>query len=84
MTKVTDGKEAIAYYEVMLVTADKKTFEVEVSPEGKILNIEEKKEEKKRFPGIIRAILPYADVPPKRNLAIYLLTPRGFVARHSF
>jgi len=47
MTKVTDGKEAIAYHEVMLVTADKKTFEVEVSPEGKILNIEEKKEEKK-------------------------------------
>ena len=47
MTKVTDGKEAIAYYEVLLVTADKKTLEVEVSPEGKILKTEEKKEEKK-------------------------------------
>ena len=47
MTKVTEGKEAIAYHEMMLVTADKKTFEVEVSPEGKILNIEKKKEEKK-------------------------------------
>ena len=42
-----DGKEAIAYYEVLIVTADKKTLEVEVSPEGKILKTEEKKEEKK-------------------------------------
>lgn len=46
MTKVTDGKEAIAYYEVLIVTADKKTLEVEVSPEGKILKTEKKKEEK--------------------------------------
>ena len=47
MSKVIDGKEAIAYYEVLLETADKKTLEVEVSPEGKILKTEEKKEEKK-------------------------------------
>ena len=46
MTKVTDGKEAIAYYEVLIVTGDKKTLEVEVSPEGKILKTEKKKEEK--------------------------------------
>ncbi len=48
MTKVTDGKEALAYYEVLLETADKKMFEVEVSPEGKILKTEEKKEEEKK------------------------------------
>ena len=47
MTKVIDGKEAVAYFEVLLVTADKKTLEVEVSPEGKILKTEEKKDEKK-------------------------------------
>ena len=47
MTKVIDGKEAIAYFEILLVTADKMTLEVEVSPEGKILKTEEKKDEKK-------------------------------------
>ena len=47
MTKVVDGKEVLAYYEVLLETADKKMFEVEISPEGKILKTEEKKEEKK-------------------------------------
>ncbi len=41
--KVKDGKEALEYYEVLLVTADKKTFEVEVTPDGKIKNVEEKK-----------------------------------------
>ena len=46
MTKIADGKEFIAYYEVLIETADKKTLEVEVSPEGKILKTEEKKEEK--------------------------------------
>jgi hypothetical protein len=30
--KVTDGKEKLEYYEAVLVTADKKTFEVEVTP----------------------------------------------------
>lgn len=47
MTKIVDGKEVLAYYEVLLETADKKMFEVEISPEGKILKTEEKKEEKK-------------------------------------
>lgn len=47
MTKIVDGKEVLAYYEVLLVTAEKKTFEVEVSPEGKILKTEEKVDEKK-------------------------------------
>ena len=47
MTKIKDGKEYIAYYEVLLVTADKKELEVEISPEGKIVKTEDKKEEKK-------------------------------------
>lgn len=46
ITKVTDGKEAVDYYEVLLVTADKKTLEVEVTPDGKIKKVEDKKEEK--------------------------------------
>jgi uncharacterized membrane protein YkoI len=45
--KVKDGKDQPAYYEALLETADKKTFEVEVAADGKILNTEEKKEEKK-------------------------------------
>jgi hypothetical protein len=40
--KVEDGKEKLSYYEVVVVTADKKTLEIEVSPDGTI-----KKEEKK-------------------------------------
>ena len=47
LTKIADGKEFIAYYEVLIETADKKMLEVEVSPEGKILKTEEKKVEKK-------------------------------------
>ena len=46
ITKVADGKEAVDYYEVLLVTADKKTLEVQVTLDGKIKNVEEKKEEK--------------------------------------
>jgi hypothetical protein len=42
MTKVTEGKQVLAYYEVHLETADKKILEVEISPEGKIL-VEEMK-----------------------------------------
>jgi len=45
--KVTDGKEALDFYEVLLVTAEKKTFEVKLTAEGKITETEEKKEEKK-------------------------------------
>jgi uncharacterized membrane protein YkoI len=36
-------KEKIAYYEVDLVTADKKEVEVEIDPSGKILKEEKKK-----------------------------------------
>ena len=32
---VKDGKETLAYYEAVLVTADKKTLEAEVLPDGK-------------------------------------------------
>ncbi|MBA4192813.1 MAG: hypothetical protein C0467_33025 [Planctomycetaceae bacterium] len=47
VTKVTDGKEALDFYEVVLVTAEKKTFEVKLTAEGKITETEEKKDEKK-------------------------------------
>ena len=40
--KVEDGKEKLSYYEVVVVTADKKTLELEVTADGNI-----KKEEKK-------------------------------------
>jgi hypothetical protein len=44
--KVKDGKENLEYYEVLLVTAEKKKFEVSVSPEGKIVKEEDKNKEK--------------------------------------
>ncbi len=44
VTKVKDGKEYVAYYEVLLVTTEKKTFEVEVLADGTVKNIEEKKD----------------------------------------
>jgi uncharacterized membrane protein YkoI len=48
--KVENGVEKPAYYEVVLVTADKKTFEVEVTADGKIQKEEskDKKEEDKK------------------------------------
>ena len=48
--KVTDGKEALDFYEVLLVTAEKKTFEVKLTAEGKITETEEKKDEKTAVP----------------------------------
>ena len=48
--KVEKGSEKLAYYEVLLTTADKKKFEVSVAPDGKIVKEEDKsksKEEKK-------------------------------------
>lgn len=42
--KVTDGKEALDFYEVLLQTADKKTIEVKIAADGKIKAVEEKKE----------------------------------------
>ena len=41
--KVTDGKEALDFYEVELVTADKKTVEVKVAADGTIKAEEDKK-----------------------------------------
>ena len=42
VTKVEKKEEKVAYYEALLVTTDKKTVEVEVSAEGKILKEENK------------------------------------------
>lgn len=47
VTKVKDGKEALAYYEVLLVTQEKKTLEVEVTGDGKIAKTTDKTAEKK-------------------------------------
>jgi hypothetical protein len=41
--KVADGKEALDFYELLVATADKKEVEVQVLPDGKIKNVEEKK-----------------------------------------
>lgn len=40
--KVEKQKEKLAYYEALLVTAEKKALEVQVTAEGKIVNEEEK------------------------------------------
>jgi len=48
MTKVVEGKEVLAYYEVQILTADMKLLELEVSPEGKILMTEDKSKEEKK------------------------------------
>lgn len=47
LIKVTDGKETLDVYEVLLVTADKKTIEVTLSAAGKITETEDKTDEKK-------------------------------------
>ncbi|MBN9122009.1 MAG: PepSY-like domain-containing protein [Planctomycetes bacterium] len=44
---VKDGKEALDFYEVDLVTADKKEFEVKIAADGTVKEVEEKKEAKK-------------------------------------
>lgn len=41
--QVKEGKESLGYYEVLLVTAEKKTLEVEVTADGKVLKTEDKK-----------------------------------------
>jgi hypothetical protein len=41
--KVANGKEALAYYEALLETADKKSVEVEVGSDGKIIRTEDKR-----------------------------------------
>lgn len=51
---VKDGKEALDFYEVDLVTADKKEFEVKIAADGTVKEVEEKKAEKKeeKNPGL--------------------------------
>jgi len=44
--KVRDGKEKLEYYELLLVTAEKKKLEVTVTPDGKINKEEDKSKEK--------------------------------------
>lgn len=46
IVKVKDGKDEPAYYEVLLVTADKKKLEVVLTAEGKITKVEDKSKEK--------------------------------------
>jgi hypothetical protein len=49
--KVKNGEEKLEYYEVLLVTAEKnnkKTFEVEIAPDGKILKVEDKNKKKEK------------------------------------
>lgn len=46
--KVTDGKEALDFYEAIVETADKKTWELQVAADGTIKKTEEKKEEEKK------------------------------------
>jgi uncharacterized membrane protein YkoI len=45
--KVEKKSEKLAYYEVLLTTADKKKFEVSVAPDGKIVKEESKDKESK-------------------------------------
>ena len=47
VTKVADGKETLEYYEAKLVAADKKMWEVEVLPDGKLKAATEVKDGKK-------------------------------------
>ncbi|MFO0800503.1 MAG: PepSY-like domain-containing protein [Gemmataceae bacterium] len=47
VTKVADGKETLDYYEAKLVDENKKKWEVEVLPDGKLKGATEIKEEKK-------------------------------------
>lgn len=44
--KVANKEEKLVYFEILLVTADKKTLEVQVAPDGKIVNVEDKGQEK--------------------------------------
>ncbi|QEL19470.1 PepSY-like domain-containing protein [Limnoglobus roseus] len=48
VVKVVDGKETLDFYEVILVAADKKTYEVQITADGTIKQTEEKKDEEKK------------------------------------
>ncbi len=43
VTKVADGKETLEYYEAVLIDGDKKKWEVEVLPDGKLTGATEVK-----------------------------------------
>jgi hypothetical protein len=47
MIDVKDGKDVLHGYEITLVTENKKELEVTFAPDGKVLEVEEKKAEKK-------------------------------------
>jgi uncharacterized membrane protein YkoI len=42
VTTVKDGKEKLDFYEIVIETAEKKTVELEVAPDGKILKTTDK------------------------------------------
>lgn len=44
--KVAGKQEKLAYFEVLLTTTDKKAYEVQLAPDGKILLVEDKSKEK--------------------------------------
>jgi hypothetical protein len=46
IVKVKDGKDQPAYYEMLVITADKKKLEVSISAEGKVMEEEDKSKEK--------------------------------------
>jgi len=48
VVKVTDGKEELDYYEVLLTTAEKKELEVQIFADGKVKATEKKKDEPKK------------------------------------
>ena len=46
VTTMKDGKEVVSMYEVEIITKDKKELTIKISPEGKIVEIEEEEDEK--------------------------------------
>jgi len=46
VVKVKDGKEKLEFYEAIVDTADKKSFELQVASDGKIIKTEDKSEKK--------------------------------------
>jgi uncharacterized membrane protein YkoI len=64
VTKVDGKKEKLAYYVVEVKTADKKTLEVQVDPDGKVLKSDEEK------PAAKEEKIPLDKVPDKVMAAI--------------
>ncbi len=44
VTTMKDGKEVVSMYEVEIITKDKKELTIKISPEGKIVDVEEEDE----------------------------------------